>query len=46
MVEASIQLLVTGREIGRGSDGEPLLADAAAVATLTYDRARSGYVRA
>ena len=36
--------LVTGREIGKGSDGEPIIEDAKIVATLRFDSAKDGYV--
>ena len=36
--------LVTGREIGKGSDGEPIIEDARIVATLRFDSTKDGYV--
>lgn len=35
--------LLTGTEIGRGSDGEPLLVDARVIGKLRYDRAQRGF---
>lgn len=37
--------LVTGEEIGEGSDGEPLLENAKKLATLRYDSEKAGFVR-
>jgi hypothetical protein len=37
--------LVTGREIGAGSDGEPLIRDAEVICELRYDRDKAGFVR-
>lgn len=36
--------LVTGEEIGRGSDGEPLLKNVNILAKLTFDKEKDGYM--
>ena len=36
--------LITGKEIGKGSDGEPLIEDAEIVAKLRLDPDKDGYV--
>jgi hypothetical protein len=44
LIEGADIYLVTGTEVGYGSDGEPVLADVEIVASLEFDAAKNGYV--